>query len=68
MAYIDEPAPPILSNRKLRFEKLATKPGPVSMSRARVPGGWFVHYSSGAVEGVFFYPDPNYEWDGFSLP
>ncbi len=33
--------------------------------RARVPGGWLI---SVAGTGVAFFPDPDHEWDGTSLP
>lgn len=44
--------------------------------RTRVPGGWFVHVRDGyglrsraeSVGGTFFYPDPEYKWDGTSEP
>lgn len=37
------------------------------MTRARVPGGWFVavHVETGV--SVFFYPDARHVWDGASL-
>ena len=34
--------------------------------RAKVPGGWFVHLYF--QKATFFYPDPDHEWDGSSLP
>jgi len=39
------------------------------MWRAKIPGGWFVVIGSPEGEaGVAFYPDPEHEWDGNSLP
>ena len=37
----------------------------MGMRRAKVPGGWLV-VVTGA--GVTFYPDPEHQWDGTSLP
>ena len=42
--------------------------GPGSVYRAKVPGGWFVVWGYGPMGGPFFYPDPEYKWDGNSLP
>ena len=46
----------------------------ITVQRARVPGGWFVSvgnkgqgYVNSHGQGVFFYSDPNHEWDGTSL-
>lgn len=43
-----------------------------SMSRAKVPGGWIVclFYTSSGSGGpsMMFYPDPDHQWDGGSLP
>ena len=44
--------------------------------RTKVPGGWFVIFyiqASGIVGessagSITFYPDPDHEWDGSSLP
>lgn len=36
--------------------------------RAKVPGGWLVRMSGYEAEGLTFYPDPDHEWDGSSLP
>jgi hypothetical protein len=40
--------------------------------RTKVIGGWFVSFGEvgedGYEEGFIFYPDPNHEWDGGSLP
>lgn len=33
--------------------------------RAKVPGGWLVLVEG---KGLTFYPDPNHEWDGNTLP
>lgn len=38
------------------------------VKRAKVPGGWFVLITQPAVRGSFFYPDPEHQWDGSSLP
>ncbi len=39
----------------------------VSLYRAKVPGGWFVKMHVNGVS-AFFYPDPEHQWDGSSLP
>ena len=56
----------------LKFETLLAQdvdgvPGPW-MSRARVPGGWFVaaRFSENS-DAITFYPDPAHEWDGGSI-
>ena len=39
----------------------------MTVSRARVPGGWLVFTRWGAnLAGAMFYPDPNHEWNGAS--
>ncbi len=38
------------------------------MLRAKVPGGWFIQLGSVTAGGAFFYPDPEHQWDGASLP
>lgn len=35
--------------------------------RSKVPGGWLVMVTNNA-RGLMFYPDPDYRWDGGSLP
>jgi hypothetical protein len=37
----------------------------VRMRRAKVPGGWLVSVTGA---GLTFYPDPEHQWDGTSLP
>lgn len=44
----------------------ATTPPPAL--RARGLGGWFVRVGWGTGIGAFFYPDPEHEWDGSSMP
>lgn len=49
-----------------------------TMQRAKVPGGWLVYvfghgysYRSRSIwghGGLTFYPDPEHQWDGNSLP
>lgn len=41
----------------------------IDVKRAKVPGGWlvYVQYTVDSA-GITFYPDPNHEWDGSSLP
>jgi len=36
--------------------------------RAKVPGGWMVYFWDSPGTGLTFYPDPNHQWDGGSLP
>lgn len=56
---------------KLVWEKLDSKieglpsfVGGVQICRAKVPGGWLIS----AGQGTTFYPDPQHQWDGSSLP
>jgi hypothetical protein len=47
--------------------------GVLSISRAKVPGGWLIASYLFAVmsfktAAVAFYPDPDHSWDGGSLP
>lgn len=35
--------------------------------RAKVLGGWLI-WGGGSYTGVIFYPDPQHQWDGGSLP
>lgn len=45
---------------------------PVTLSRARVPGGWLVlmTWTSRVIEhsNMAFVPDPEHTWNGASLP
>ena len=50
------------------MEKEIFAPTAPATLRAKVPGGWFVQVSAGAGGGAFFYPDPEHNWDGSSLP
>ena len=50
---------------KLQWEKLEAN---YYTCRAKVPGGWLVMIYAGDGSGITFYPDPNHEWDGGSLP
>lgn len=52
------------------WEKLESRHGTL---RAKVPGGWLVwvseyHGVEGYSSGLTFYPDPEHDWDGTSLP
>ena len=49
----------------MQWEEIASSPG--YMRRAKVPGGWLVMLILGEVS-LTFYPDPDHEWDGSSLP
>jgi len=61
----------------LTWERLESVP---TTERAKVPGGWLVrfyyHEYDGFSEertvygygGMTFYPDPEHQWDGNSLP
>jgi len=46
----------------------STSSGYIKLERAKVPGGWFIKVYVQDGGGGFFYPDPNHEWDGNSLP
>ena len=50
----------------LRWENLQTSS--FTGDRAKVPGGWFVRIDGPGGIGIAFYPDPNHEWDGTSVP
>jgi len=39
----------------------------LSILRAKVPGGWLISVPEGKAPPTF-YPDPEYNWDGNSLP
>jgi hypothetical protein len=53
----------------VKWEQIGTSvdSGIVCMWRATVPGGWLVIVTWGET-ALTFYPDPNHEWDGSSLP
>lgn len=55
-----EPAP------TLRWERLASSYQ--ETLRAKVPGGWLVSFGNASGRGLTFYPDPDHQWDGLSLP
>ncbi len=57
-----ETAPPAADEQRLRWQALRSTSQPTM--RAKVPGGWLV--ATGG--GVTFYPDPNHDWNGGSLP
>ncbi len=48
----------------------------LAVNRAKVPGGWLIYifgHTEGGLDpwrygGLTFYPDPEHEWDGLSLP
>jgi hypothetical protein len=44
----------------------------LSISRAKVPGGWLVLLAWSDIQGssstMTFVPDANHQWDGASLP
>ena len=50
----------------LNWEKVDT--ADPRMYRAKVPGGWLVMIVWGNEASITFYPDPDHEWDGSSLP
>jgi hypothetical protein len=39
-----------------------------SIFRAKVSGEWLVQVEQSDGCGITFYPDPEHEWDGGSLP
>lgn len=52
----------------LRWEELEQEGVPYGrIFRVKVPGGWLVRVHQPEGEGITFYPDPNYSWDGKSL-
>lgn len=53
-----------------RFDADGKKPLVIkaNVHRAKVPGGWFVKVKGYEEYSCFFYPDPDHEWDGSSLP
>ena len=63
--------------RELLWQKLESKRIDQSwfhtdweVHRAKVPGGWLVitRLAGAAPQGIAFYPDPDYRWDGASAP
>jgi hypothetical protein len=54
----------------LKWEEIKSHDGLhfVSVYRAKVPGGWLVRIMQCDGSGLTFYPDPEHEWDGSSLP
>jgi hypothetical protein len=59
VSYSSTPAPPEIS---LFWEDLKSD---VRTRRAKLPGGWLVAVTG---FGLTFYPDPEHQWDGKSLP
>ena len=62
-----------LTWEKLRVSEPRYEFGNATIYRAKVPGGWLItmFYSSGHSDfGITntFMPDPDYRWDGGSLP
>ena len=51
----------------VKWEELKSTPND-KLKRAKVPGGWFVEKSYAGRLTMIFYPDPNHEWKGDSLP
>ena len=49
----------------MQWQELKSNQG--IMSRAKVPGGWFVMYRGEGIT-MAFYPDPEHKWDGHSEP
>lgn len=50
---------------KFEWQVLETE---IYMTRARVPGGWFVTIHTENGVSAFFYPDARHVWNGASLP
>lgn len=50
---------------RLRWEELQSN---LKTRRTKVPGGWLVALTGASVSSVTFYPDPEHQWDGASLP
>ncbi len=62
------------TNPILNWEKLQNNQGgPVMTYRSKIPGGWLVTTGdtqttcASAGAGITFVPDPNHEWNGYSL-
>jgi len=52
----------------LRFEGESLVTKPITLQRAKVPGGWLVLLQKNVAEaGITFVPDPEHCWDGGSL-
>jgi hypothetical protein len=51
------------------WEQLDSTKG-LTVLRVPVPGGWLVYASNSYHQhgGITFYPDPDHNWDGGSLP
>jgi hypothetical protein len=59
----------MIADMTLQWQKLSDKGSPYSSTfRAKVPGGWLVQVRAEGGSGITFYPDPEHEWDGGSLP
>jgi hypothetical protein len=56
----------MMPNPSLVWQALPSSEGQIY--RAKVTGGWLVMLSSYEKGGLTFYPDPNHEWNGGSLP
>jgi hypothetical protein len=53
----------------LYWEEVKSDPSQYwNVHRAKVPGGWLVLAAYGTNSGLTFYPDPDHDWDGSSLP
>ncbi|GIU17003.1 hypothetical protein TUM4261_36120 [Shewanella sp. c952] len=55
----------------LAWERLDNNGGPAYTFRTKVPGGWLVAtrepHGDGVGSGATFLPDPNHQWNGYSL-
>ena len=59
----------MIEGMTLQWQELSHKGGLInSIFRAKVPGGWLVQVYQPDGCGITFYPDPEHEWDGGSLP
>ena len=50
------------------IKKAFLSASPPYVIRAKVVGGWFIRTGVGDGIAAFFYPDPEHQWDGSSLP
>jgi hypothetical protein len=54
----------------MQWRDVRSTGGLLAVYRAKVPGGWLVYVGNGYHHhgGVTYYPDPNHEWNGGTMP
>jgi hypothetical protein len=59
------PSEPVTLPSKAKLEWEPLESSDLALLRAKVPGGWLVALAGASVT---FYPDPEHQWDGSSVP